>query len=523
MAWQRARAVACLGRWLLVVALVWMTPAAAVDVDLGAVRVQVGGFLESQAVVGTEGGVEQHPEGIATLRTDVRVTRAVRAHLELRGLVGGPSARGDAGVENWRHTFQDPSPSGAIPEVWGEWRTDRTELRLGVQRFAWGVLDGIPPTDVLNPRDLHDPFVVDFEEAKIGVPAAQLQAHAPDLPSLALRDLSATLVWIPLAVPVRLAPPDERWFPAAASPGDAISISRPKVKEITDLAAAHAVTVPLTVASANRRAPQRLDEGGIALRLAGTLRSVGWHLYHYSGPETGPNADLKLEATIQRAALSGTPPELDLQAAVRSTLRQARDTIHLTGLDLAWVLGDVSLRAEGAFVQDRPTLRLARDLASPAGLRHLELAPSLVKCLGRRLQGGKVCSGALSLGELFVDRDAVEWGIGADTIWRDTFVLAQLNQIVGTEPAPRLVIADPETRVTALVRHRVLHEQLELEVRAIYALERGGWIVFPRASYAVTDDVRLRVGYLAIGGTRNSLFGEFGRNDEVVFQLRYSF
>ena len=46
---------------------------------------------------------------------------------------------------------------------------------------------------------------------------------------------------------------------------------------------------------------------------------------------------------------------------------------------------------------------------------------------------------------------------------------------------------------------------------------------FPRASYAVTDDVRLRIGYLAVGGTRSSLFGEFGRNDEVVFQLRYSF
>jgi hypothetical protein len=66
-------------------------------------------------------------------------------------------------------------------------------------------------------------------------------------------------------------------------------------------------------------------------------------------------------------------------------------------------------------------------------------------------------------------------------------------------------------------------ERLELEVRSVYALERPAWVVFPRISYRVRDDLRLRLGYLAIGGTRRSLIGQFRDNDEVVMQARYSF
>jgi len=33
----------------------------------------------------------------------------------------------------------------------------------------------------------------------------------------------------------------------------------------------------------------------------------------------------------------------------------------------------------------------------------------------------------------------------------------------------------------------------------------------------------LQVGYLAIGGLVESMIGQFGRNDEVVFDVRWSF
>ena len=82
---------------------------------------------------------------------------------------------------------------------------------------------------------------------------------------------------------------------------------------------------------------------------------------------------------------------------------------------------------------------------------------------------------------------------------------------------------DPETRFTASVRKPFLDERFEAELRSVYTIQRGGWYVFPRLAYRPRDDLRLRVGYLAIGGTRNSVFGQFGKNDELVMEARYTF
>src|SRR5262249_35902676 len=111
----------------------------------------------------------------------------------------------------------------------------------------------------------------------------------------------------------------------------------------------------------------------------------------------------------------------------------------------------------------------------------------------------------------------------ADSLYHGFQPLLQLNQIVLLEAAPRLLIHDPETRLSTLLRRRFLRDRLELEVRANYAIERGAWFAFPRASYLVTDDLRVRLGYLEIGGTRKSIIGQSHDNAEVAVRARYSF
>ena len=58
----------------------------------------------------------------------------------------------------------------------------------------------------LNPRDFHDPFVTDFEEAKVGIPALQATYYAPDAVRLARNQLRATLIYLPMAVPLPHSP-----------------------------------------------------------------------------------------------------------------------------------------------------------------------------------------------------------------------------------------------------------------------------------------------------------------------------
>jgi hypothetical protein len=190
--------------------------------------------------------------------------------------------------------------------------------------------------------------------------------------------------------------------------------------------------------------------------------------------------------------------------------------MHMTGADLAVVLGGATVRGEAAFFIDRHYLR-----SSPSLLEELRSDRNALGEIVSDLLDDK--RAPVPLGDLFVPRDTLEWGLGIDYLIEGFFPLLQINQIVGLDSAPRLLVADPETRLTALLRRSFFGDRLEAEVRTVYAIERGSWFAFPRLSYAISDAFRIRLGYLAVGGPRESLIGQFSANDEVVLQARYRF
>src|SRR5437867_3679884 len=481
--------------------------ARAVEVPGMGGRVVAGGYLDGLAVAETEGGPRQRPGALLDLHLDGRATPWLGAHLDLRTRIGGPFEGGHPGVYNLDHEFQNRSPSLEASEAYADVNLRRADLRLGIQKLAWGKLDGVPPTDVVNPRDYHDPLVEDFEERKIGIPALAGTYYLPDLPRLGLAELRATLVYVPLAVPPRLALREERWFPASTVPPTAVVVPRALASRALGVPLPGDLVIPVRCGTLDHRPPRRLDAGGIAARLAGTWHESDWDLYHYTGPETGPDADLRPEVRLVSAA------PLRLRAV--SFLRQAHDVIHMTGADVSSALGGFTVRTEAAYFDNRPYLRPSSDLIRQA------TAPATVERVARQvLRRGRV---RVPLGDLFPTLDAVEWGIGADYLIHGFTPLVQLNQIAILDRAPRLLIHDPETRLSGTLRKKLLAERLELEVKGTYAIERQAWFVFPRASYLVRDDLRLRLGYLALGGPRASILGQFRDNDEVVLQARYSF
>jgi hypothetical protein len=511
-------------------------------------RVDASGFVEGLGVIGTQDGRTQLPSTVGVIRLEAPLAKTFAAHLELRGHVGGPYRDVHAGFHDFVHAFQDYSPGVEVGEGYVDFRMARLAARLGIQDFAWGRLDGVPPTDVLNPRDLHDPFVEEVEDAKIGVPALRLTGDLPGVRAFALDRLRAELAYVPLAVPSRLALEDERWFPPAVRPPPVIHLpaqdaelilekglvkvcegpprQRPKNCALLgdeDIVVPNAVDVQTTLRTSNHRPPLTFGAGGVGLRLSGSWLERDWSVYHYTGPETGPDATVsgQLTATVtpeeaRRVDISHARAQLDV--------RQAHATIHMTGADFAAPAGPVTLRGEAAFFQGRPYLRSIADLFSPAALRRVQFNGALARrALNMFPYPCRQCSGHFVPDALFSTEDSVEWGVSVDTLQRGVFALLQLNQIVLLDAAPRLLIADPETRVTAFLRRGFLQDQLEVEVRAIYGIDRPTWVVFPRVSYLVTDSWRARVGYLAVSGARESLYGQFAANDEVVLQLRHSF
>ena len=487
----------------VMVAFVLLAPGArAIDVPGTDGRVRVGGWLDGRAIVDTGGGERQRPQARLDLEVTARPTRRLRFVGEVRTRVGGPFEGGSGvGVYDLSRTFQNVSPAFDFVQGYGEIRSRRAELRVGIQTFAWGKLDGLPPTDVLNPRDYHDPLVDDAEERKIGVPAITT-TYYPSVPSSwALSGLRGTLVWVPFAVPSRLGLLEERWFPNSTEPPTRVPASLLRAAGLPGN-----TRVPITFATRNDSPPRTFDHGAIGLRLAGTWHTLDWSLYHYSGQETGPNASLVADLFLQP---DGSP-------AVDARLKQASDTMHMTGADVAYVFGPVAVRAEFAHFLDRPYLRRSEDLIGGDALAGIDLQG----LLGRLAAGKRV---GVPLDNLFPDQDAIEWGVGADLVWHGYRPLVQLSQVVILDGAPPLLIADPETRLVTRLEKGWLDDRLGTEVQFFLAMERGSWFIRPEVSYLLRDDLRIGVGYLAVGGPASSLIGQFKRNDEVLFLARWTF
>jgi hypothetical protein len=246
------------------VVLLMATVAHAADVP-GVGRVTASGYLDGRAVAGTEDAPRQLPQRLGDVTLEGTPASAVTLRLETRGRIGGPFVGGSGpAVYNFDDTYQNHSPSLDFNEAWGEWRGRRAEVRLGIQKFVWGQLDGIPPTDIVSPRDFHDPLVDDFEERKIGIPAVQGTYYLPDLSRLALAGLRVQLAYIPFAVPPRLALFQERWFPTSIAPIDRFRTPLPPA--ITRLTGFRRADVGVDFETLNRTPPRQFDEGGIAFR-----------------------------------------------------------------------------------------------------------------------------------------------------------------------------------------------------------------------------------------------------------------
>jgi len=481
-------------------------PVRAVDVPGTNGHLSLSGYLDSQAVVDTGGGPRQRPQAALDLQLDTRTPNWLSTHVELRGQVGGPFEGGNAGVFNLVHAFQNLSPSLELGQMFVDVRLPDADLRLGLQRDAWGKLDGIPPTDVVIPRDFHDPLVREFEESKVAVPTLEGSYYPPDFERLGLSQLRVSLAYLPVAVPPRLPLVDERWFPPTTNlPGVVIS---PELQMELGLDFGGPLTIPVQLTTANHRPPFTFDAGAIAARVSGNWRSIDWDIYHYSGAETAPNA--KLSAEIRGNVLD--PKSI----VAKATLQQTNAVIHMTGVDAGMALGGATIRSEAAFLLGRHYLRPASDVVSDL-LSNTDALRTIVADLAAN---GRA---AVPLGDLFAAQNAIEWGVGVDYLINGFLPLLQLNQIIILDPAPRLLIADPETQLTFVLRRSFWQDRVELEFRSFYALERGSWFVLPRLSYMLVENLQVRISYLAVGGSSQSLIGQFGSNDELIFQIRYSF
>ena len=516
---RRRKARGARGRNGLAVLLgaVLATSAAAEENALG--RWRPGGYVETYVVGRTESrSPKQRPTGIVDLNLTGDLGRSLRLYADMTSSFGGtPVGAGGGGVVDPRLAFQNLTPAVEFQEAWADVFLPRVDLRLGLQKFAWGKLDTFNPTDVLNPRRYTDPFVLRESDLKIGVPALRA-SYFPESFSW-IESPSATAIWIPMPISFRFPLQRERWYPPAANVPEDIDIPPGSLG-----AGLPGTTVNTTLETRNQRAPWRFENGAGALRFAATTLGADWSLVYYDGPETAPAFDFDISVLSPGAqaklAMGQSPTLEDLTQLDGAAVLQPRlARIHLVGGDLAVAFGGLTARAEFAYGAGR---LVPRSTAELLGIDSLVAAvgPQVPQLIAGLLRGESV---PVDLGPLFVRRDVFEWGVGADYPWRGWVPVLQVNQSVVLDNDITLLVPDVDTRLLAALRRSFVDDRLAAELVGVQGLERSYTTVQLRATYSFTDEFWVRVGYLAIAGTRNSVIGQYRDNDQVFVQARYSF
>jgi len=478
-----------------------------------------GGYVEAYIVGKTEhDSPNQRPSGIIDLNLGGAFGRAVRLFADATSTFGGtPVDPSGGGVIDPRFAFQNLSPQVEFQEAYAELLLDRFELRLGLQKFAWGRLDTFNPTDILNPRRFTDPFVRRESDLKVGIPALRA-AYFLDTFGF-IENPSVTAVWVPVPVSFRFPLPEERWFPPAANVPEELVIPPGFLAP-----GLPGTTVTTALVTQNAPAAWRLDNGAGALRVSGTTASADWSLLYYGGPETAPAFDFTTSvfSPSARAKIDmGVMPDIgdlaDLSATAVLTPRFGR--IQLVGGDVSFPFHGFTVRGELAFGFDRFVPRSTADLIGLDNIGAV-VRPNLQQIVAGLLAGETV---PIDLGQLFVRRDVIEWGAGVDYAIDGWVPVLQINQSAVLDNDLNLLVPDVDTRLLAALRRSFFDDRLAGELVGVQGLERSYTTLQLRATYSFTDHFWVRAGYLFIAGTRNSVIGEYNRNDEVFVQARYSF
>ncbi len=469
----------------------------------------------------------QSPELRVDLDVAQKVSPRVRWQAGLVARAGGPPRDPGGGVFDLGASFQNLAPSLEIGETWLSLRDHGVEVKAGLQKFYWGRLDGSRPNDLLNPHDFEDPALDEDRERKIAVPALAIDWTVPR--SAAVPDASRlTLVWQPFDVPWRYPLPAERWFaPAARAPAELA------VGAIADTPCPCDVSV--TQRARNTAPPARNGgSGNYGIRFGARGAGIDWAAVVFDGYDPMPSfaVPVRLDglggaANARRAAAlapqvrernggtaPGLAPSADMEAAAfpleaTTDIVPAYRRFASFGGDAATEIFEWTVRGETALQLGRP---FPFSLAEVT--RRLLADPTAIARLG---------AGETVTRNAFAERDAIAWGIGADTFFGPWMPLIELTQVALLDNDAHLLVPDIDTRLTARLARTLLDETVDVELMATQAFEQGAGLTRARVGWAFARGARIEAGLIAIWGRAASPIGQYHDNDEVYARLQWAF
>lgn len=392
-----------------------------------------------------------------------------------------PSASAFAGLSDSqpRTSFE-----AVVREGWLGLYRDTVDLRVGLQRIAWGKSDAFAVNDVVNARDVRDPFLT--ETALQRLPTMAVRADVA-LGSRANLQLHVAPFFTPDA------------FDMWGSNGALVQPSAPAsfrylLNRIGKLADPTLRSEMLAVIGQSQKPRLDFTEASGGARLGWEAGGFDGALYAHYGFHTQPYVRVSPDlgaalGTVDLSTAGGlAKPFLDaIERGAPLVLSTYVRRVH-AGFDVARALGPFVLKFEGAYDSRAPVLRSDFTAA---------LSP--------------VATGVFGL----------EWQPGEEGT---TFVLLETSaqQWLDLPPgAPTLFVKETTLSQAALVRH-TFREHLEVELRGAAVMDPQGYLVRPQIAWK-EPGWDLRAGLVWLDGESGSYSQYYARNTQAYLIARGKF
>jgi len=448
--------------WLAVVLLVLLSSSGHAEDFLSA-----SGKLHLRGVVPfNQNSIREYPSLLGQLKVDTKPA-AWRLHMCLEGGWDGTvelPVEDHSTLKYGSQVYQSTAPFLEFKELYGSYSTDLIEIRAGIQRFSWGRLDEYPVNDLLNPWDYSQFLRRPLEDRKIGVPSLSARFNKGSW--------SMDAVWVPVLIPYRLPRNTERWSP---------------LTQITSMAENYPVTILTTDAGIPSR---NLASGAGGLRIQ-KIGIVDWGATLFHGYDPRP----VLKATQLEIAPGFGGAVIDPGAAADF------HKMSSVGMDAAYARGNWSLRAEAAYAFGRYFNTNVERWGYPT-------APAF---------------GVFPLTDNEYKSDTLEYGIGADyRLFEDCVLTMQAQQTLILDRPDTLYSQKYETILWSNLRNGFLNQKVETNLNAAYNPEHGDVMARANVWYVLTDFCKIGVTTIGFWGPSQSLFGRYKKNDQIEFDVVFS-
>jgi hypothetical protein len=471
-------------------------------------KLSLAGYLEGKAIYALDrDSPEENPSEELGLELKASTSTWLSSKLLVQAVDDGKVIDPGNGrlVNDFGHIYQDKNPYVNFDEAYLDIYTGKVDFRLGIQKFAWGRLDEINPTDNLNTEDLTEGGTNDEIDRKIGVPSAKVNLYS-DL-------CNVELGWVPRFVPYRLPTSEERWFPRVLKPPSVIT-------------AGTVGDIPVTTVFKDIDLPGfsfENSEGGV--RISKYIEGWDVSVSYFTGYDTMPLTEAPTDLIVDLK----DPLALDYEIRAQITLEPEIHRMHVYGFDFTTTVGSFTLRGEYAYFEDKFYNRkldsVLKEVVTPERQKEI-LADFLQEYLD---SGGKKNVQTFHIEpDLDLQMDSMKYGLGLDYIFGDTSVSGQcIQEFIPDFDKSKPVFFNKnglDTLLTFLFKQFFLQNTMEFNFRVAYDIEFQDFLIKPSLKYSFTNDIQGTIGALIIDGKYDdSLLGQYRENDEIYASLRCSF